>query len=1387
MFVSTCNATASAAIRHLCVRGVLRIIQSIPSVESLQNELNISQFAANLLQFGLQNADYPLLSAVITIIDSLAENRQLYEEFVRAGLPDNIRECTRPQKRLRKASPLMSPYSGAGQFGLSSATASSVQALAQKCLRHFPEETACTTAEVALKDLGVELKAATEACSVLTRIHDALAESITPHELIRSNVVKSLIEYLTQSTEGDRSAKVADLRSRQRLFCHVFFGLPKLEDFHVGDDQIDVRVLIHERTEQNKLAVTNFKAALEAVEKFVPEFYESLGGFDTRVEFLSQPFKIRLNWKEERTRPTTRASPVKQDTPTFNSRVVMVDPLATMQSIETHLLSQEGVTALFATPVGAEKKVRETEDEVFIREAKKAHEATLPIHLMFEFEGMTVFSTTSVLEAVQMALRTRGKAGGDCRSIWGKTYDIHFSKAKQSGPVKHSVSWPSPARLSSLAEENLKFPIAEQPVDQLFQLLRCCFDLSQQWPLLYDMNAEGLHSGLNNPLVAPLEFVSEKLSKRVQMQIEDPIAMSGAFPSWCSRICEDYPFVISFPVRRLYFKLTAFDPPQHLHTLQAYQASSDSKTIEGSPTLERDGSRQRRSHRIQQVKFRVHRANVLDATCSLLEVYGKRRNFLRAEFIGEEGVGLGPTLELFALVSHQIQQRKHHMWFESDAEVVAEKESHEPSQSVRALRSSKFSPPPSKQALSPCVTTKFAIERARAQEFYRLGVCVCTSCHLVEFPRCTRHNNLLKLHESGHLRCPKRGCKSAAQRKCRVCSSDREVQEWFCSKQEVGYLKAAFPPSSTVHPHFLLRCPRCLCVNFPGTDTILTSNCGGQIVTHAGRVMSEKDYRDFTPHLSTRCTSGTLEKVPVLLPAKEVQQFFDLVASMETADHDASLQFEEPQESLPSPAQSPRLSPPRVLSSPTPSASSPVPTSFALLETPSPAPQSPTSPLRTPTTPSTPLTLPHSRARPSFSLSPLPFSTPSSVRSADSSISIQIPSLPQMLRANDSVETFRTSHHRSRVSFRPNTSPVPEMEVAYFNMNDFESEQQEQEYVESSCGLFPTPFAPSLKPGGSDKVQNPKKAPKTRLEYFTFLGHLMGQALLEDRLLDIPFSLPLLQLILGEPVGIHSLLFINPYVGKSMLSLRQLAIRVANARKSEPAAKANRKRPRNTGDDTGLDVLLLGCPISDLVLDFTVPGHPNMELKAGGSNCAVDLDNLGEYVDLVCSVYLRAAHVQEAVNAIRKGLGEIVRLSSLSCFSVTEFQELLGGDSETLWDFSIETLKAHVAGRGYNNESRPMQWLFAVLSELTGKQQRAFIRFVTGSPRLPIGGLKALKPPLTVVRVPCTLSAESPSCNLPSAMTCSSYLKLPDYPSKEVLYQKLLYSISECQTGFQLS
>ena len=109
-----------------------------------------------------------------------------------------------------------------------------------------------------------------------------------------------------------------------------------------------------------------------------------------------------------------------------------------------------------------------------------------------------------------------------------------------------------------------------------------------------------------------------------------------------------------------------------------------------------------------------------------------------------------------------------------------------------------------------------------------------------------------------------------------------------------------------------------------------------------------------------------------------------------------------------------------------------------------------------------------------------------------------------------------------------------------------------------------------------------------------------------------------------------------------------------------------------------------------------------------------------------------------------------------------------------------------------------------------------FLQFVTGTPRLPVGGLSSLQPPLSVVHtkrvsmggsssvisspaqspLPSPSATSSPalrvslsSCSqdyLPSAMTCTNYLKLPMYSTKEELKEKLLYSMRECQ-GFQLS
>ena len=47
------------------------------------------------------------------------------------------------------------------------------------------------------------------------------------------------------------------------------------------------------------------------------------------------------------------------------------------------------------------------------------------------------------------------------------------------------------------------------------------------------------------------------------------------------------------------------------------------------------------------------------------------------------------------------------------------------------------------------------------------------------------------------------------------------------------------------------------------------------------------------------------------------------------------------------------------------------------------------------------------------------------------------------------------------------------------------------------------------------------------------------------------------------------------------------------------------------------DLTMDGCPVEDLGLDFTLPGYPNIELRKGGKDLNVNVDNLGQYVRLV--------------------------------------------------------------------------------------------------------------------------------------------------------------------------
>lgn len=47
------------------------------------------------------------------------------------------------------------------------------------------------------------------------------------------------------------------------------------------------------------------------------------------------------------------------------------------------------------------------------------------------------------------------------------------------------------------------------------------------------------------------------------------------------------------------------------------------------------------------------------------------------------------------------------------------------------------------------------------------------------------------------------------------------------------------------------------------------------------------------------------------------------------------------------------------------------------------------------------------------------------------------------------------------------------------------------------------------------------------------------------------------------------------------------------------------------------NVTLDGCTVEDLALDFVLPGYPNIELKKGGKDISVTLDNFEEYIQVI--------------------------------------------------------------------------------------------------------------------------------------------------------------------------
>ncbi|XP_051952597.1 E3 ubiquitin-protein ligase TRIP12 isoform X2 [Xyrauchen texanus] len=329
--------------------------------------------------------------------------------------------------------------------------------------------------------------------------------------------------------------------------------------------------------------------------------------------------------------------------------------------------------------------------------------------------------------------------------------------------------------------------------------------------------------------------------------------------------------------------------------------------------------------------------------------------------------------------------------------------------------------------------------------------------------------------------------------------------------------------------------------------------------------------------------------------------------------------------------------------------------------------------------------------------------------------------------------------------------------------------QEGTKYMFSSRGLFAVPFGRTTKPAHIAKIKMK----------FRFLGKLMAKAIMDFRLLDLPLGLPFYKWMLRHELSIssHDLINIDPGVAKSIQHLEDII-------RQKKRIEQDRSHTRETLQQALESLNMNGCSVEDLGLDFTLPGFPNIELKKGGKDVPVTIHNLEEYLRLVVYWTLNEG-VSRQFESFREGFESVFPLHHLQYFYPEELDQLLCGSKSESWD--VKTLmECCRPDHGYTHDSRAVRFLFEVLSSFDAEQQRLFLQFVTGSPRLPVGGFRSLNPPLTIVRKTFE-STENPDDFLPSVMTCVNYLKLPDYSSIEIMREKLLIAAREGQQSFHLS
>ena len=278
------------------------------------------------------------------------------------------------------------------------------------------------------------------------------------------------------------------------------------------------------------------------------------------------------------------------------------------------------------------------------------------------------------------------------------------------------------------------------------------------------------------------------------------------------------------------------------------------------------------------------------------------------------------------------------------------------------------------------------------------------------------------------------------------------------------------------------------------------------------------------------------------------------------------------------------------------------------------------------------------------------------------------------------------------------------------------------------------------------------------LEYFYFLGAILGKACYDGILLDVPLAGFFLASLKGRHIEFNDLTTLDPELYRNLVSLK-----------------------RYPGD------------VSDLCLYFTAIDRSGAEereiqLIPRGDTVAVTNSNVPRYLHCM-SIYLLRAQMYRQVSSMRAGFEIMMRKRWLNMFTPAELRLLISGNRAGSMDVDDMAANCDFSG-GYDASHPTIRAFWSVMREITPDEQRQVLKFITSCSNTPLLGFSHLEPKLCIHRSG-TAGTDAPDATadlsrLPTAATCMNLLKLPPYDSKASLKEKLMYAVKS-GSGFDLS